>query len=652
MVDHFCYLFIFTVTLIYTSYSCDIWKAAECPPGPSKDDDDLMKSHLYTEEQLLAYCDSGRTYASCVNEHLLCCDMRSEYAAALASIDVQLKRNAVRVGRYCPDVNESNPIQYKCRTTIQTIPGRRHRRTTTATPVCNIEKAGERCSPLIENRVRFNRRWSAQEKAKWCKDTYEYHTCATNYVINCTIGPVAADVAQLNVFLDYIEKSANRECPGGLYGCADKSTNDTHCQDRISYFLEKNALANHTTIAHVPLKQHFHHSKKRRQPSSFPVTNEQRLPFFPATSTENPKLFSLPLCDISTGLFYSRDKPNMNNQSNVQEYRRYRDAQSHSSRKTSLPQYYHSNACCYLTGARRSENEYSRYRDSYSLRRRSVSQARPRFKIHTKCRSLTYDSEAQRSQVSDDKVPWDVDYPDYKPVEYTTSKILRNPKADSPDPSKITKYNQIDNKIDRRSFTGLYAIDPITNRPLNPIGRTGMTGRGRLYHWGPNHAGDPVVTRWKRDGNGLVICRRRNEFDRLKPVLEFVAIQRRDNKQWALPGGMVDPGENVSETVKREFQEEALREGIDETYIKRLFSNGHKLFESYVDDPRNTDNAWMESIAMHFHDETGQLTAKIDLNAGDDAEKAVWCPVDRTLELYACHKDFLKAAVDRLDAFW
>ena len=23
-----------------------------------------------------------------------------------------------------------------------------------------------------------------------------------------------------------------------------------------------------------------------------------------------------------------------------------------------------------------------------------------------------------------------------------------------------------------------------------------VTGRGRLYHWGPNHAGDPVVTRY------------------------------------------------------------------------------------------------------------------------------------------------------------
>ena len=29
----------------------------------------------------------------------------------------------------------------------------------------------------------------------------------------------------------------------------------------------------------------------------------------------------------------------------------------------------------------------------------------------------------------------------------------------------------------------------------NPIGRTGMTGRGLLGRWGPNHAADPIVTR-------------------------------------------------------------------------------------------------------------------------------------------------------------
>lgn len=38
----------------------------------------------------------------------------------------------------------------------------------------------------------------------------------------------------------------------------------------------------------------------------------------------------------------------------------------------------------------------------------------------------------------------------------------------------------------------------------------------------------------------------------------MVAIERLDTKQWAIPGGMVDPGEKVSQTVKREFMEEAL----------------------------------------------------------------------------------------------
>jgi hypothetical protein len=31
--------------------------------------------------------------------------------------------------------------------------------------------------------------------------------------------------------------------------------------------------------------------------------------------------------------------------------------------------------------------------------------------------------------------------------------------------------------------------------PLNPLGRTGMNGRGLLGRFGPNHAADPIVTR-------------------------------------------------------------------------------------------------------------------------------------------------------------
>ena len=35
-----------------------------------------------------------------------------------------------------------------------------------------------------------------------------------------------------------------------------------------------------------------------------------------------------------------------------------------------------------------------------------------------------------------------------------------------------------------------------------------------------------------------------------------------------------------------------------------------------MDDPRNTDNSWMETIAVNFHDETGESVGKFSLHAG------------------------------------
>lgn len=57
-----------------------------------------------------------------------------------------------------------------------------------------------------------------------------------------------------------------------------------------------------------------------------------------------------------------------------------------------------------------------------------------------------------------------------------------------------------------------------------------MVGRGLLGRWGPNHAADPIVTRWKKDRNGGKV------LVKGKPCLEFVAIKRRDTGEWALPG--------------------------------------------------------------------------------------------------------------------
>ncbi len=54
------------------------------------------------------------------------------------------------------------------------------------------------------------------------------------------------------------------------------------------------------------------------------------------------------------------------------------------------------------------------------------------------------------------------------------------------------------------------------------------------------------------------------------PILpdgRIVLIQRRDNGKWALPGGIVDWGEDIATTVRRELAEET---GLELVKIRRL----------------------------------------------------------------------------------
>ena len=56
----------------------------------------------------------------------------------------------------------------------------------------------------------------------------------------------------------------------------------------------------------------------------------------------------------------------------------------------------------------------------------------------------------------------------------------------------MLKFNEFDhkNRCDRRSHHGEYKVilDTTFNVkvPLNPVGRTGIIGRGHLGHWGRN----------------------------------------------------------------------------------------------------------------------------------------------------------------------
>lgn len=121
-------------------------------------------------------------------------------------------------------------------------------------------------------------------------------------------------------------------------------------------------------------------------------------------------------------------------------------------------------------------------------------------------------------------------------------------------------------------------------------------------------------------------------------VLQCVLVIRRDNGQLALPGGIVEPGHTVTATVKKEFGEEALNTlGIPEEdakvlvqRVQKAFANGVVIYTGYSDDPRNTDNAWLETSVYHFHDEDGTTMARFPLQGGDDAKSAAWVTVIST----------------------
>nr|XP_009491320.1 PREDICTED: ADP-ribose pyrophosphatase, mitochondrial isoform X2 [Pelecanus crispus] len=246
---------------------------------------------------------------------------------------------------------------------------------------------------------------------------------------------------------------------------------------------------------------------------------------------------------------------------------------------------------------------------------------------HSKALTSPYPgSQVERSLVPEDKVGWLIEWKDYNPVEYTAMSVLAGPSWADP---------QI----------------------KNPVGRTGLTGRGLLGRWGPNHAADPVVTRWKRDGSGNKVVHPVTG----KNILQFVAIKRRDCGEWAIPGGMVDPGEKISATLKREFGEEALNslqklpeeKAELEKQLHKLFSQEHfVVYRGYVDDPRNTDNAWMETEAVNYHDETGETMDNLPLEAGDDAGVVKWIDISDKLKLYASHSYFIKLVTEKWGAHW
>jgi ADP-ribose pyrophosphatase YjhB (NUDIX family) len=260
-------------------------------------------------------------------------------------------------------------------------------------------------------------------------------------------------------------------------------------------------------------------------------------------------------------------------------------------------------------------------------------------------------------------------------------------------------------KISHKSFSGAFQVLPLERPTLQtrlthgenamPISkkhgawepktlpstnllRTGIAGKGQLGRWGPNFAADPVITRKQPGGS-----------------LEIALIQRGDCGMLALPGGMLEPGDSVVKTILKEFAEEALADVDPDQCVdyytaefQRLNSNANplqicafpllmkeciteekqppSLYEGVVDDPRNTDNAWMETTAKWVHCNScevpeslkskgfttaDQICALAQLDPATDADGASWHDFATVMsgDIYASHGHMLKKLAENVD---
>ncbi|HKZ18110.1 MAG TPA: NUDIX domain-containing protein [Geobacteraceae bacterium] len=242
---------------------------------------------------------------------------------------------------------------------------------------------------------------------------------------------------------------------------------------------------------------------------------------------------------------------------------------------------------------------------------------------HVKARFEKPPEYPERFPVPDESVIWEADLPGYNPPYYVAPVVLKNDCTTNPagwaDPEDIAAV-----AVPAESFAGRLNLDE-ADRPMNPVGRTGIAGRGLLGKWGPNYAADPIITMINGD-TGQV---------------EMLAVQRRDNGQWAIPGGMVDKGEEVSKTLARELHEE--------TGVVLDMAEGHLIYQGYIDDPRNTDNAWMETTAKHLH-LPPETADRMNLQAGSDAKAVRWLPLvpETVKNLYASHCALVKATLSEM----
>jgi hypothetical protein len=231
----------------------------------------------------------------------------------------------------------------------------------------------------------------------------------------------------------------------------------------------------------------------------------------------------------------------------------------------------------------------------------------------------------------------------YAPVHYVGEDVTREAaKAARGDKTWAHKNDLSKDELAARvskmkSHTGPIRIDDKTGLPQNPLGRTGVSGRGES-NLGPILAQDLFLTTVNPDSGERFA----------------VFIERKDTGRWAMPGGIEDDKDKGARipTAVREFFEESIHPDRQAEFLDTIaeaFKGATQVFQGVcAKEPRNTDHMWFETTVFRV-DIPWALAKSLPLEGNDDASKAELVKVTPELiaSLHGDHPDFVTQALAR-----
>ena len=249
-----------------------------------------------------------------------------------------------------------------------------------------------------------------------------------------------------------------------------------------------------------------------------------------------------------------------------------------------------------------------------------------------KSRTQRPEGYPERGQVNAGKEHPSIPDDNYYPVEFVAQTVIDWDVTQKPDgwadPQDPRAALALRPSGKFHSHEGDIAVDA-EGYPINPYTRTGIRGQGQLGKHGANLAEDNILFR-------------------INAILQLALVQRgkvvdKENP-WALPGGMVDEGEEPGVAMRRELREET---GADVDLTDAVV-----VYQGFVDDPRNTDTSWMETRAAYLF-LTGDLAKQVQFTAPEDVTEVrdiQWVDVTASMldRLYASHGELVRLALKHL----